>query len=76
MIPYVPAGEKPPPIHWWGNVFYRCWASDDGEGYQQLVIVIRLPWWWKAYCINTDHMKVCQRVVSWRAREGWRAGWL
>lgn len=77
-LPRVPANSPPPPIHWWGNAFYRVW-----KGWEQLVIVIRLPWWrddpaarsaadWYGLGIE---VAAEQLVVSWRRREGWRYGW-
>lgn len=70
LIPCVPAGGKPPPLKWWGNIFRRVWADRS-----QLVIVIRLPWWGWRYRIQTDDMGPAQLCISWRAREGWRKGW-
>lgn len=74
MLPRVPPNAPPPPMHWWGNAFYRCWM-----GWQQLVIVIRLPWWrgpetWRAGLAKLDYPRE-QLMLSWRAREGWRHGW-
>lgn len=70
MLPRVPAGAKPQQIHWWGNAFYRVWKD-----WEQLVIVIRLPWWLETYSIELDEIARCQLCVSWRRREGWRYGW-
>lgn len=74
-LPRVLANEPPPPIHWWGNAFYRVWM-----GWQQLVIVIRLPWWREtvvscAQDWDGADIAIQQLVISWRAGEGWRYGW-
>lgn len=77
-LPRVPAGAPAPPIRWWGNVFFRVWKD-----WEQLVIVIRVPWWRKDpmgacavqwYGIDVD-VATQQLVLSWRRREGWRYGW-
>lgn len=60
VISRIHAHAKAPPIHWWGNAFYRLYAD-----FQQLVIVLRLPWWGSRG----------QLMLSWRQREGWRRGW-
>ncbi len=71
LLPRVPAGAKPPPIRWWGNAFYRVWAD-----FEQLVIVVRLPWWrGNAWLPAQDDIGRGQLVVSWRQREGFRYGW-
>lgn len=84
MLPRVPAGAKPPQIHWWGNAFYRVWKD-----WEQLVIVIRLPWWREVICRSDNGIRREagmpyfystwiqreQLMVSWRRREGWRHGW-
>lgn len=73
-LPRVPADMPPPPGHWWGNAFYRVWA-----GWEQLVIVLRLPWWSECYdlsVIGPGFLRKAQLVVSWRRREGWRKGWM
>ncbi len=84
ILPRVIAGSKAPPMHWWGNAFYRVW-----NGWEQLVIVIRLPWW--RYAVHASDivppreegmpyyaqtwMAHEQLTISWRRREGWRKGW-
>lgn len=69
-FPRVVASMPAPPIHWWGNAFYRVW-----KGWEQLVIVIRLPWWSETYTIERDEISRAQLCISWRRREGWRKGW-
>lgn len=75
-LPRVPAGAAPPPPRWWGNAFYRVWKD-----WEQLVIVIRLPWHRTSAglaaleCIYGVQVPYEQLVVSWRRREGWRRGW-
>jgi hypothetical protein len=71
LIPCVPAGGEPPRIKWWGNVFRRVWRDRT-----QLVIVLRLPYWGRAYCITLDEWRLGQFCVAWRQGEGWRRGWI
>jgi hypothetical protein len=78
MIERIPVGAKPPPIRWWGNVFYRMWKDRE-----QLVIVLRLPWWRGAepiilggmLSVWTHASRREQLTLSWRQGEGWRKGW-
>lgn len=66
----VAADYPAPPLRWWGRIFIRVWRDRE-----QIVLTLRLPWWRSAHCMDCDDVKICQRVVSWRQGEGWRAGW-